>query len=79
MSEMIKRGYRITFDSDNENAFIVHCGGGKQMRFVNRKGIYIYEDPNDIGNEAAYTSLRARDNVALNVNNHHFLTFTRRM
>ena len=75
MSEMIKRGYRITFDSDDENAFIVHCGGGKQMRFVNRKDIYIYEDPNDIGNEATWTSLRARDNVALNVNNQPFFNF----
>ena len=43
MCEMIAAGYRITMDTDIENAFVVHCDGGKQMRFVNRKGVYVLE------------------------------------
>ena len=44
MCEMIAAGYRITMDTDIENAFVVHCdGGNKQMRFVNRKGVYVLE------------------------------------
>ncbi|CAJ1953561.1 unnamed protein product [Cylindrotheca closterium] len=39
MREMIAAGYRITMDTDVDNAFVVHCDGDRQMRFVNRKGV----------------------------------------
>ncbi|CAJ1938817.1 unnamed protein product, partial [Cylindrotheca closterium] len=39
MREMIAAGYRITLDTDADNAFIEHCDGNRKMRFVNRKGI----------------------------------------
>ncbi|CAJ1933112.1 unnamed protein product [Cylindrotheca closterium] len=35
---MIAAGYCITMDTDFDNAFVVHCDGDRQMRFVNRKG-----------------------------------------
>ena len=41
--EMITAGYRISMDSDVDNAFIVHCDADRQMRFVNRKGVYVLE------------------------------------
>ncbi|CAJ1945860.1 unnamed protein product [Cylindrotheca closterium] len=40
---MIAAGYRITMDTDFDNAFVVHCDGDRQMRFVNRKGVYVLE------------------------------------
>ncbi|CAJ1935803.1 unnamed protein product [Cylindrotheca closterium] len=43
MREMIAVGYRITMDTDADNAFIVHCDGNRKMRFVNRKGVYVLE------------------------------------
>ncbi|CAJ1933748.1 unnamed protein product, partial [Cylindrotheca closterium] len=43
MREMIAAGYRITMDTDADNAFIVHCDGNRKMRFVNRKGVYVLE------------------------------------
>ncbi|CAJ1941591.1 unnamed protein product [Cylindrotheca closterium] len=43
MREMIAEGYRITMDTDFDNAFVVHCDGDRQMRFVNRKGVYVLE------------------------------------
>ncbi|CAJ1962554.1 unnamed protein product [Cylindrotheca closterium] len=43
MREMIAAGYRITMDTDFDNAFVVHCDGDRQMRFVNRKGVYMFE------------------------------------
>ncbi|CAJ1940186.1 unnamed protein product [Cylindrotheca closterium] len=43
MREMIAAGYRITMDTDFDNAFVVHCDGDRQMRFVNRKGVYVLE------------------------------------
>ncbi|CAJ1945340.1 unnamed protein product [Cylindrotheca closterium] len=43
MREMIAAGYRITMDTDADNAFIVHCDGNQKMRFVNRKGVYVLE------------------------------------
>ncbi|CAJ1962548.1 unnamed protein product [Cylindrotheca closterium] len=30
-------------DTDFDNAFVVHCDGDRQMRFVNRKGVYVFE------------------------------------
>ncbi|CAJ1944692.1 unnamed protein product, partial [Cylindrotheca closterium] len=30
-------------DTDFDNAFVVHCDGDRQMRFVNRKGVYVLE------------------------------------
>ena len=67
MSEMINLGYRVTFDSDTDNAFIVHCGGGRQMRFVHRKGVYVFEHPNDAHDPdgSEWTSLVARGNEPL--------------
>ncbi|CAJ1943955.1 unnamed protein product [Cylindrotheca closterium] len=41
--EMIAAGYRITMDTDADNAFIVHCDENRKMRFVNRKGVYVLE------------------------------------
>ncbi|CAJ1946079.1 unnamed protein product [Cylindrotheca closterium] len=41
--EMNAAGYRITMDTDADNAFIVHCDGNQRMRFVNRKGVYVLE------------------------------------
>ncbi|CAJ1929736.1 unnamed protein product [Cylindrotheca closterium] len=43
MDEMIAAGYRITMDTDADNAFIVHCDGNRKMRFVNCKGVYVLE------------------------------------
>ncbi|CAJ1954063.1 unnamed protein product [Cylindrotheca closterium] len=43
MREMIAAGYRITMDTDADNAFIVQCDGNRKMRFVNRKGVYVLE------------------------------------
>ncbi|CAJ1932279.1 unnamed protein product [Cylindrotheca closterium] len=43
MRKMIGVGYRITMDTDFDNAFVVHCDGNRQMRFVNRKGVYVLE------------------------------------
>ncbi|CAJ1967972.1 unnamed protein product [Cylindrotheca closterium] len=43
MREMIAAGYRITMDTDADNAFIVHCDGDRKMQFVNRKGVYVLE------------------------------------
>ncbi|CAJ1953538.1 unnamed protein product [Cylindrotheca closterium] len=43
MREMIAAGYCITMDTDFDNAFVVHCDGDRQMRFVNRKGVYVLE------------------------------------
>ncbi|CAJ1967280.1 unnamed protein product [Cylindrotheca closterium] len=43
MREMIAAGYRITMDTDADNAFIVHCDGNQKMQFVNRKGVYVLE------------------------------------
>ncbi|CAJ1940918.1 unnamed protein product [Cylindrotheca closterium] len=43
MREMIAAGYRITMDTDFDNAFVVHCDGDRQMRFVNRRGVYVLE------------------------------------
>ncbi|CAJ1940900.1 unnamed protein product [Cylindrotheca closterium] len=43
MHEMIAAGYRITMDTDADNAFIVHCDGNRKTRFVNRKGVYVLE------------------------------------
>ncbi|CAJ1963912.1 unnamed protein product [Cylindrotheca closterium] len=43
MREMIAAGYRITMDTDADNAFIVHCDGNRKMRFVNCKGVYVLE------------------------------------
>ncbi|CAJ1940613.1 unnamed protein product, partial [Cylindrotheca closterium] len=43
MREMIAVGYSITMDTDVDNAFIVHCDGETEMRFVNRKGVYVLE------------------------------------
>ncbi|CAJ1938369.1 unnamed protein product [Cylindrotheca closterium] len=36
MREMIAAGYRITMDTDFDNAFVVHCDGDRQMRFEAR-------------------------------------------
>ncbi|CAJ1938742.1 unnamed protein product [Cylindrotheca closterium] len=41
MHEMIAAGYRITMDTDFDNAFVVHCDEDRQMRFVNCKGVYV--------------------------------------
>ncbi|CAJ1929284.1 unnamed protein product [Cylindrotheca closterium] len=30
-------------DTDFDNAFVVHCDGDRQMRFVNCKGVYVLE------------------------------------
>ncbi|CAJ1945343.1 unnamed protein product [Cylindrotheca closterium] len=43
MREMIAAGYRITMDTDADNAFILHCDGNRKMRFVNGKGVYVLE------------------------------------
>ncbi|CAJ1954988.1 unnamed protein product [Cylindrotheca closterium] len=43
MREMIAAGYRITMDTDVDNAFIVHCDGNRKMQFVNRKGVNVLE------------------------------------
>ncbi|CAJ1930052.1 unnamed protein product [Cylindrotheca closterium] len=43
MREMIAAGYRITMDTDFDNAFVVHCDGDREMRFVNCKGVYVLE------------------------------------
>ncbi|CAJ1935527.1 unnamed protein product [Cylindrotheca closterium] len=43
MREMIAVGYRITLDTDADNAFIVHCDKNKKMQFVNCKGVYVLE------------------------------------
>ena len=44
MSEIINRGYRITFDSAKENVFYVHLPLGEVIRFpVNKKGLYVKE------------------------------------
>ncbi|CAJ1928546.1 unnamed protein product [Cylindrotheca closterium] len=43
MREMIAAGYCITMDTDFDNAFVVHCDGDRQMRFVNRKGVFVLE------------------------------------
>ncbi|CAJ1944037.1 unnamed protein product [Cylindrotheca closterium] len=40
---MIAAGYRITMDTDADNAFIVHCDGNRKMRFVTHKGVYVLE------------------------------------
>ncbi|CAJ1940837.1 unnamed protein product, partial [Cylindrotheca closterium] len=40
MREMIVAGYRITMDTDADNAFIVHCDGNRKMRFVNCRSGY---------------------------------------
>ena len=59
LSEMIEKGYRITMDTDVANAFIVHCNDGKIMRFVESKGVYLWEDPKH-PMRADNTSLKAR-------------------
>ncbi|CAJ1940845.1 unnamed protein product [Cylindrotheca closterium] len=41
--EMIVAGYRITMDTDADNAFIVHCDGNRKMQFVNCKGVHVLE------------------------------------
>ena len=74
---MISLGYCITFDSDAANAFIVHCGGGRQMRFVHEKGVYVLEDPNEPfddndRNGIGKTSLRARLDEPLSNNQSFF-------
>ena len=73
MSKMIEQGYRVVMDSDVENAFIVYCGDNETMRFVQRKGVYVFVDPNESdGNDesGAYeTSLRARGGGPLTSNN----------
>ena len=74
MSEIIAMGYRVTMDSDVENAMIVHCGGGQHIRFVMKKGVYVCENP-DLPAEpgAAETSLNARGGRPLTTNNQpHF-------
>ncbi|CAJ1929247.1 unnamed protein product [Cylindrotheca closterium] len=43
MREMIAAGYRITMDTDADNAFIVHCDGNRKMQSVNHKGVYVLE------------------------------------
>ncbi|CAJ1940932.1 unnamed protein product [Cylindrotheca closterium] len=43
MREMNAAGYRITMDTDFDNAFVVHCDGDRQMRFVNCRGVYVLE------------------------------------
>ncbi|CAJ1953774.1 unnamed protein product [Cylindrotheca closterium] len=43
MREMIAAGYRITMDTDADNAFIVHCDRNRKMRFVNRMDVYVLE------------------------------------
>ncbi|CAJ1953775.1 unnamed protein product [Cylindrotheca closterium] len=39
MREMIAAGYRITMDTDADNAFIVHRDGNRKMQFVNRMDV----------------------------------------
>jgi hypothetical protein len=77
MSELVKHGYRITMDTDVDNAMIVHCGGGKQMRFVMKKGVYVFENPDGPRERGAdETSLRARDNQPLNeINQPYFSAY----
>jgi hypothetical protein len=68
MSELVQHGYRITMDTDVDNAMIVHCGGDRQMRFVMKKGVYVFENPDGPRERGAdETSLRARNNQPLNV------------
>lgn len=55
-SKMRSHGYHITVDSDVENAFNIHS---QIMRFVESKGIYLWEDPEHSMNETN-TSLAAR-------------------
>ncbi|CAJ1948096.1 unnamed protein product [Cylindrotheca closterium] len=73
MREMIAAGYRITMDTDVDNTFVVHCDEDRQMRFVNRKGVYVLEQLGvDVKPGAKETSAMYRRQLS-NINNQpHF-------
>ena len=77
-SELVAQGYRITMDTDVENAMIVHCGRGRTMRFVCKKGVYVFEPSEGIdGSEAHLTSARARAHSPLtDINQPYFNAYT---
>jgi len=74
MCEMIAAGYRITMDTDIENAFVVHCDGGKQMRFVNRKGVYVFEQ-HGVNTESGFQQTSAMYRQQNDTNQPHFEIF----
>jgi len=76
MCEMIAAGYRITMDTDIENAFVVHCDGGKQMRFVNRKGVYVLEQ-HGVNTESGFQQTSAMYRQQNDTNQPHFETLIR--
>ncbi|CAJ1931977.1 unnamed protein product, partial [Cylindrotheca closterium] len=76
MREMIAAGYRITMDTDADNAFIVHCDGNRKMRFVNRKGVNVLEQLGaNIEPGAKETSVMYRRQLS-NLNNQPHFEFS---
>jgi hypothetical protein len=61
----LKKKFRITFDSAKEDAFIVHTGKGKVLKFVcNPEGLYHYEVSKDFLKKESHLISTVRENRA---------------
>ena len=61
----LKKKFRITFDSEKEDAFVVHTGKGKVLKFVcNPEGLYHYEVSKDFIKKQSHLINTVRENRA---------------